>query len=132
MSELFDEAVAADRARLVAAIEEMRQSVSAVTFTAAERQVVDLTQQLAAGLTQRVLQDISDDAVRRVEALWQVRQSAAQKGITVKTERDRTTPVRTLGGQEVRVRTPYASAKPRGGAWAVRGADGTGVYYVLD
>jgi hypothetical protein len=132
MSELFDEAVAGYRARLFAAVEQMRQATSPGTFATAERHLVDLARELAAGLTQRVLQDISDDAVRRRDALQQVRTSAARRGITMKTQSDRTTPVRTLGGQEVEVRTAYAAAQPRGGARAVRGADGTGVYYVLD
>jgi hypothetical protein len=48
-------------------------------------------------------------------------------------ERDRVTRFRTLGGAEVEVKTPYACAKPRGsGTRATRGAQGTGVYYVLD
>lgn len=54
-------------------------------------------------------------------------------GIQLRVERKRTTKVRTLGGQVVEVRTPYASAKPRGnGSRDKRGPQGTGVYPILD
>lgn len=44
----------------------------------------------------------------------------------------RETPVRTLGGEVVTARSPYAMAKVQGGSRATRGPQGTGVYPVLD
>lgn len=133
MSNLFDDAVAAYRARLVTAIEVMRAAADPTTFVAAERELVNLTRELAASMTVEVVQDISRDKERRSEALSRVRELAATKGIEMRTERDRSTSFRTLGGQFVTVATPYATARPRGGGRRdERGAQGTGVYYVLD
>lgn len=62
-----------------------------------------------------------------------VRKKADTRGIEVRSERDRMTPIRTLGGQVVRIKTAYASSRPRGGVkLEKRGGDGTGVYPVLD
>src|SRR5688572_27463489 len=116
MSQLFDDAVAAFRVRLVAAVETMGNARDAVAFCDAERAVVGLAQELASEMTQRVLQQVSNDKGRREEAVAAVRQRAAQKGIELRLERVRRTEVRTLGGRLVEVMTPYATARPRGDA----------------
>lgn len=130
---LFDAAVAAFRQRLALAVEAMHEARTAQGFCNAERDLVGLARELAADMTQRVVNTVSADAARRAEALVQVRARASARGIEVCSEGDRETPVRTLGGQVVTVTTPYAVAKP----WAAdpletRGSQGTGVYPVLD
>lgn len=133
MSQLFDDAVAAFRARLVAAVASMSDARDAEAFCDAERAVVGLAQELASEMTQRVLQQVSDDKTRRTEAVARVRERAAEKGIDLRLERVRRTEVRTLGGRVVEVVTPYATARPRGPEpREKRGAQGTGVYPVLD
>ncbi|MEZ4239068.1 MAG: hypothetical protein R3F59_23535 [Myxococcota bacterium] len=133
MSQLVDDAVAAYRQRLEDALVAMGAARDAEAFCAAERGVVELAQQLASDMTQRVLQQVSDDRLRRKEALERVRGRAAAKGIDVRVERVRRTEVRTLGGKLVTVLTPYATAAPRGDRpLARRGSQGTGVYPVLD
>lgn len=130
---LVDAAVAAFRQRLLDSIEQMRIARDPHRFCAAERAVVALAQELAADLTQRVLQEVSEDKQRRADALEKVRQKASGKGITVRSEGTATTSLRTLGGQRISLRTSYASAKPRTTRkLASRGAQGTGVYPILD
>lgn len=128
-------AVEAYRARMVDAVQLMAAARSAEAFTAAERLIVELARETAADITRRVLEAISVDAARRKSALASIRERCQRRGITVRTERDRETKVRTLGGQLITVKTPYVSARPRtktGVRLDTRGAQGTGVYPVLD
>ena len=130
---LFDEAVAEFRRRLAGVVADMRSARDPQAFCAAERALVGLAQNVASDVTQRVVQDLSDDAARRSEALAVVRVRAAERGIDMRNERDRRTEFRTLGGRIVDVTTPYATARPRAGVTRdKRGAQGTGVYPVLD
>lgn len=130
---LIDAVTAAFRVRLVEAVETMASSRSPEAFCAAERAVHALALEMAADVTQRVLQDVSDSAVRGAEALARVRERATERGVQVRVERPRKTKVRTLGGQVVEVTTPYATSKPRSNSpLRKRGAQGTGVYPVLD
>jgi hypothetical protein len=130
---LFDEAVAEFRRNLAAAVADMRSARDPEAFCTAERRLVGLTLKVAADVTQRVVQDLSDDKARRREALELVRARAAERGIEMRTERDRRTEFRTLGGRTVEVTTSYASARPRAGASREkRGGQGTGVHPVLD
>lgn len=125
---LIDAALAAFRARLIAAADTMQSARNARSFCDAERVVHDLTLELAAEITQRALQEVSDDQERRAEALATVRAKAESRGIKMRQERARKTMVRTLGGQVVEVVTPYATARPRGGGrLETRGRQGTGV-----
>lgn len=130
--ELLDEVVAHFREWLVAAVDAAREARSAVAFTKAERELVKLARQMAAKLTQQVLQEVSDDEQRKREALERVREKAAERRVEVRSMGMCETPVRTLGGEMVTVRTPYAMAKVQGGRRQTRGAQGTGVYPVLD
>lgn len=119
--------------RLAEALAAMRAARDPASFTEAEREVVSLARELASTLTQRVMQEVSDDESRKRAALERAREQARGKGIELRVERKRRTEVRTLGGQVVDVVTPYATARPRGeGTRATRGAQGTGVYPVLD
>jgi len=130
---LFDEAVEAFRRRLTLAVKAMHEVRTAEAFCAAEREVVGLARDLAADMTQRVLQNLSDDDSVRTWALARIRAVAAKRGIEVRGAGDRDTPVRTLGGQVVSVKTAYAVAKPRSvEPLEIRGDQGTGVYPVLD
>lgn len=133
-TELFEQAVIAFRERLTAALAQMRAAQDASAFCEAERLVRSLVLELSADMTQRVLQDVSNDKERVRAAFEWVRGRAAPRGITVRSEGRRTAPVRTLGGQEVCVVTPYAIGQPRGNGEKrrKRGAQGTGVYPVLD
>ena len=130
--ELLDEVVAQYRQWLVSAIEAAHDARSAASFTEAERELVKLAREMAAKLTQRVLQEVSDDEQRKQEALERVRAKAAARKVEVRSMGVRETLVRTLGGEVVRVRSPYAMAKVQGGTRQARGAQGTGVYPVLD
>lgn len=131
--ELIEAATSAFRERLLAAVEEMGDVRTPAGFCAAERAVHGLALELAADITQRVLQQLSDDTARSQTALAAVRERAAARGVKVRIERPRKTKIRTLGGQMVDVVTPYATAKPRSDSpLATRGAQGTGVYPVLD
>ncbi len=133
MDGLVDEIVLAFRHRLVEVGREMGEARDPETFAATERELLQMARELAAEMTGRILQQVSDDKERRKEALAAVREKADTRGIEVRTERDRVTPVRTLGGQTVRIKTAYASSRPRGGKkLPKRGKDGTGVYPVLD
>lgn len=133
MDQLMQECVAAFEVRLTEALAAMRAARDAASFTEAEREVVGLARGLASTLTQRVLQQVSEDEERKRGALARSREQAGAKGIELRVERKRRTEVRTLGGQVVEVVTSYASARPRGdGRLATRGAQGTGVYPVLD
>jgi hypothetical protein len=128
---LVDQAVAAFRQRLLDAIAQMHLARGPQSFCEAERVVFGLAQELAADLTQRVLQDISTDTERRQEALEKVREKAS--GIEICAAGSATTSLRTLGGQRISIQTSYARAKPRtNGKLSVRGAQGTGVYPILD
>ena len=130
---LFDEAVAEFRRRLVGVVADMRSARDPEAFCATERELVALAQNVASEVTQRVVQDLCGDATRRKEALEVVRARAAERGIQMRVERDRRTEFRTLGGRTVEVVTPYATALPRAGeVREKRGAQGTGVYPVLD
>ena len=132
MSELFEDAVAAYRVQLVRDTDSMRAARDAKAFVKAEREVFRLTQELASAMTQRVLQDVSDDKERRKQALHRIRKRAKPLGIQRRPERSRRTLIRTLGGQVIEVVTAYATGCPRGGKRKKRGRQGTGVYYVLD
>mgnify|MGYP000424253090 CR=1 FL=1 len=133
MEQLVDDIVLAFRHRLIEVGEEMGQARTPTLFVAAERELVQMARELAAEMTGRILQRVSDDKARRKEALAAVRARAETRGIEVRTERDRVTPIRTLGGQTVRIKTAYASSRPRGDQLMKRrGKDGTGVYPVLD
>lgn len=81
--ELFDAAVVAYRQPLVSAIQAMTDARSPEAFCVAERELVGLARELAADMTQRVVQTISDDAVRRAEVLARVRACASERGIEV-------------------------------------------------
>jgi hypothetical protein len=130
---LFDEAVAEFRRRLVGVVSDMRSARDPEAFCRAERALVALSQKVASDVTERVVQDVSDDKMRRREAFAEVRARAAERGIEMRNERDRQTEFRTLGGRTVEVTTPYATARPRAGVTREkRGAQGTGVYPVLD
>jgi hypothetical protein len=125
-------AVAAFKAELGAAIAQMRKADSPSSFCNAERELHRLTRTVANEITRQVLQDLSSDDATRDRAAIRVREKAAAKSIQMRKERDRETEVRTLGGQHIRVKTPYMRALPRGGGATVRGRQGTGVYPVLD
>lgn len=132
--ELIEAAMSAFRARLLSAAESMGASQSPADFCDAERVVQGLAQELAADITQRLLQEMSDDADRRKEALARVRRRCAPRGIKLRIERRRRTQIRTLSGRVIEVVTPYATARPisKGRPLATRGSQGTGVYPVLD
>jgi len=133
LESLFDEAVVEFRRRLVGVVAGMRSARDPKAFCAAERALSALTQKVASDVTQRVVQDASDDKARRREAFAAVRARAAERGIDIRNERDRRTEFRTLGGSTVEVTTPYATARPRAGVTREkRGAQGTGVYPILD
>lgn len=133
VSELLSEARADFEVRLQYAVLRMRQAETPKAFTEAEREVHALTRQVAARITQRVLQDVSDDEARKHAALDQIREKGASRGIKMRVERKRRTQVRTLGGDMIEVETPYATARPRGERpRGARGPQGTGVYPVLD
>ena len=133
MSELFEDAVTAFRRRLTEALAAMRQSRSPLDFCDAERLLLTLAHELTADMTQRVLQDVSDDRERAKGALARVRERAASRGIALNVQSRRRTLIRTVGGQQVEVVTPYATAQPRGaGRKKKRCAQGTRVYPVLD
>ena len=133
-AKLFEDAVAVFRAQLAEALGELRNATDPLTFCDAERRLQTLAQALATEMTQRALQVMSDDATRGEEALGRVRERAQARGIQLRGEGRRKTLVRTLSGQEVEVVTPYAIGKPRGRGpkTSKRGAQGTGVYPVLD
>lgn len=132
LDHLYEQAMAAYSIRLKAAVARMREVRTPAAFTEVERELHALTRELAAEMTQRVLTDVCADPERRRQALAGVRSLAATRGIEMRTEKAREVPVRTLGGQVIRVRSPSASAVPRGGQRRSRGASGTGVHYVLD
>ena len=133
-AQLFEDAVAAFRVQLTEALGELRDASDAVAFCDAERRVQALARALAAEMTQRALQAQSDDSTRCSEAMAVIRGRAQGRGVEVRSEGRRKTLVRTLSGQEVEVVTPYAIGKPRGRGPRTRkrGAQGTGVYPVLD
>ena len=132
-ADLIADATRAFEALLVAAVEAMGEARTAEAFCAAERDVFRLSQEFAARLTGDVLQRLSDAPECCEEALAAVRTRAGKRGIQLRVERRRETPVRTLSGETVRVRTPYATARPRGKrSLKTRGSQGTGVYPVLD
>lgn len=133
MDQLVDDIVLLFRERLVQVVEQMGEARSPEAFAKAERELVQMARELAAQLTGQVLQRVSDREDRKKEAIARIREMAARRGLDVRLERRRSTPVRTLGGQVVNVETAYATCRPRGGAkLETRGKDGTGVYPVLD
>lgn len=133
MNDLFEQAVTAYRARLTDALEQMRSARSAEAFCETERLLLTLVHELAGEMTQRVLQEVSDDPVRVREAMEGVRERAAGRGITIRPQGRRKTLIRTVGGQEISIFTSYAMGQPRGsGTKRRRGAQGSGVYPVLD
>lgn len=130
---LFEDAVVEFRRRLVDVVAEMRRAEDPQAFCTAERGLVALAMTVASEVTRRVVQDVSDDKARRRAAFAGVRARAAARGIEMRNERDRRTEFRTLGGTIVEVTTPYATARPRAGVYhEKRGAQGTGVYPILD
>lgn len=132
-SQLFETVVAAFRARLTEAVEQVREARDPGSFCEGERLLRALALELAADMLQRVLQEVSDDSDRVGEAMASVRERGASRGITLRSAGRRKTLVRTIGGQDIEVVTPYAVAVPRGsGQSTKRGAQGTGVYPVLD
>lgn len=129
----LDAVTAAFRVRLNTTVAAMRNSRDPDSFCETERTLVELAQGLASDVTQLVIQELSDDRSRREAALGEVRERAAARGIEMRMERDRQTEFQTLGGKSVKVTTSYASARPRGDVpHTTRGAQGTGVYPVLD
>jgi len=133
VSQFVDEAVEAYRALLEAAVEDLGAARSPAEFCEAERRVVSLTQQMAGALTQGALQQACDDPERVSEAVARIRERASRRGLQLRHERDRPTSVRTLSGEVVKVVTPYYTARPRSDRpLKKRGAQGTGVYPVLD
>ena len=132
MDKMVEDAMAAYRVRLTATVARMREVRTPEGFTKLERDLMALTQELAADMTHRVLNDVCADKERRKAALAGVREVADPRGIKLRVERDREVPVRTLSGKIVRVKSPSVSGVPRGGRRAKRGAAGTGVHYVLD
>jgi len=132
LDHLYEQALAAYSERLKAAVARMREVRTPEDFTAAERELHALTRELAADMTERVLSDACADKERRRLALASAREVAAARGIEMRTEKAREVPIRTLSGQVIRVRSPSASAIPRGGKRRARGSSGTGVHYVLD
>lgn len=131
-AELVVAAVAAFRVELAEAASLMRRARSSESFTEAERELHRLTRTVAMEITRQVLQEISDDEEVREQAAKLVRDKASAKAIRMRKEGVRESDVRTLGGQQIRVRTPYMRAVPRGGGATVRGRQGTGVYPVFD
>ena len=133
-AKLIEDAIAGFRVRLTEALSKLRLASDALAFCDAEREVQALALALAAEMTQRALQAVSDDRTRGQEALERVRERAQTRGVQVRSEGRRKTLVRTLSGQEVEVSTPYAIGAPRGHGPKTpkRGAQGTGVYPVLD
>ena len=115
-SELFEAVVAAFRERLTGALEEMCEARTALAFCDAERLLLTLAHELAAAMTEQVLQRVSDDDARTEEALAQVRQKAGARGIQMRDVGRRKTLIRTVGGQQIEVTTRYAVGKPRVGA----------------
>lgn len=133
MDELIDDALATFRGELLAALGAMEAARDPAAFTRAERRLVGLTRELAGKMTIRVVQSISEDRGRQNEAWRRLAEKAAKRGVKMRLSgRRRRTSFRTLGGVVGTVSTPYAAAVPRGGKRAVRGRDGTGVYFVLD
>lgn len=130
---LYEEAVAEFRRRLVGVVADMRSARDPLAFCASERALAALAQNVASDVTQRVVQEVSQDKERRREAFAGLRVRADERGIEMRNERDRRTEFRTLGGRTVDVTTPYACARPRAGVTREkRGAQGTGVYPILD
>lgn len=133
LPQLVDGAIDAIRERILEAVAFMGAARDPGAFTEAERRLVALAHDFAADMTERVLQEVSDDSARKEEAASLVRARAAKRGIELKLRGSRPTPVRTLGGQVITVNTPYAKARPRSSEpLDGRGAQGTGVYPVLD
>lgn len=132
-STLVEEIVARFRHRLIEAGVRMRHARSPRAFFDVEREVHDLGRELADEFTARILEDVVSDEARAWAATDQVRERAEAKGIELRTQGRRTTPVQLLGGTVIRVQTAYLCAKPRGdGPREQRGKAGTGVYPVLD
>lgn len=130
--EFIAAAVEAFKLEFRAAIQQMMASTSPSSFTDAERELHRVTRAVATRVTEQVVQAISDDAASREIASLRIAEKAADRSIKVRKERGRETDVRTLGGDYIRVKTPYMRAVPRGGGAKVRGKQGTGVYPVLD
>ena len=93
-----------------------------------------LALEFSASFTRNALQAISDDEVRRKQALAAVREKAASRAGQIEVERRRKKAlVRTMSGAVVDVFTPYARAVPRTDEpMKSRGSQGTGVFPVLD
>ncbi len=96
LDRLYEQAMAAYRSRLKAAVAKMREARASEVFTAVERELHALTSELAADKTQRVLSDACADKERRRQALASVREIAASRGIEMRTEKAREVPIRTL------------------------------------
>lgn len=131
--QFIEAAVRAFREQMSGALAQMRRADSASSFAESERLLHSLARQVAGSLTERIVQEICSDEERRAGAVARVRARAAKLGITLRSEGRRTTEVRTLGGQLIRVEDCYLVAAPRGGVVRTkRGAQGTGVYPTLD
>ena len=128
----LDELTAAFRRSLSMAVEAMRQSRTPSAFCESERRLVELAQGLSSEVTQRVVQALLEDGSVRKAALEEVRERASDAAVQMRVERDREVEIQTLGGKNVVVKASYATATPRGAARVGRGAQGTGVYPVLD
>jgi hypothetical protein len=130
---LIDAATRAFHSRLEGAVGGLASAQDAASFCGAERLVFALAQQFATQLVEGALQQACESLEHRELAIGQVRERAARRGIQVELAGSRSTRVRTLSGDFIQVVTPYAKARPRGrGQAATRGAQGTGVYPVLD
>ena len=130
---LVDELVERFRRRPLEARVRVRHARTPRAFFDAEREVHDLGRELADAFTAGVLEAIAADDERAWDATERVRERAKAKGIELRTQGRRTTPVQLLGGTVIRLQTAYLCAKPRGDEPRERrGNGGTGVYPVLD
>lgn len=132
-SALVQEIVDGFRRRLNEAAARMRHARSPRVFFDVEREVHDLARELADAFTAGILEEVVGDDQRARDATERVRERAAAKGIELRTQGRRPTPVQLLGGTVVQLRTAYLCSKPSGDEpLSSRGKAGTGVYPVLD
>lgn len=130
--QLVDTIVERFRGRLLQAGEQIRDARSPREFFEGEREVHALAQELADAYTAGILEEVAGDGTRARAATKGVRQTATERDVELRSQGQRKTPVRLLGGTVIEVRTCYLCAQPRGGARGSRGKAGTGVYPVLD
>ena len=128
-ADLVDDIVAKFRRRLAEATLRMKHARTPRQFFDMEREVHDLARELADALTRQVLEQVAADDDRAHSATDRVRARAADKGIELRTQGRRRTPVQLLGGTVIYLETAYLCAKPRGDVpRAKRGKAGTGVF----